>query len=425
MDRQTELRIAKRRARGWLLAAAALFTGALLAPPSAWRDALKAMAEAAMVGGLADWFAVSALFRRIPLPVVGRHTDIIPRNKDRIGDNLADFVREKFLDTGSIVALIRRHDPAGRLALWLMAPENAETLGRQLLTVARGLLSFVDDSRIQRFIKHAVHALLDKVDLSRSVATMLDGLTQGRRHQALLDQGIARVMALLAHPDTRAFISQQIVQWLKREHPLKEKVLPTEWLGEHGAELIANAVGSVLDEMAGNDAHVLREHFDRLVTRFIARLKQDPEMARRAEAIKDYLKNDAAFNGYIAELWGSLRDWLRDDLAREDSSLHARVVAAGEWLGKALAQDPALRASLNDHLEEAAARMAPDFADFLTRHISDTVKGWDVREMSHQIELNIGKDLQYIRINGTLVGGSIGLGLYLLTQGVDWLRQLG
>jgi len=424
MDKEIELQHSKRRALLWLLAAFALFLAALFGPRNGWTEALKAMAEAAMVGALADWFAVAALFRRIPLPFVSAHTNIIPRNKDRIGDNLAAFVREKFLDTSSIVELIRRHDPAGRLALWLMAPANAQTLGRQLLAVVRGLLSLVDDSRIQHFIKRAVHALLDKVDLSQSAATLLDGLTQGRRHQALLDQGIARLMALLTHPDSRAFISQQIVQWLKREHPLKEKVLPTEWLGEHGAELIANAVGSVLDEMAGNDAHVLREHFDRLVTRFIARLKQDPEMARRAETIKDYLKNDAAFNGYIAELWGSLRDWLRDDLAREDSSLHAGVVAAGEWLGKALAQDPALRASLNDHLEEAAARMAPDFADFLTRHISDTVKGWDVREMSHQIELNIGKDLQYIRINGTLVGGSIGLGLYLLTQGVGWLRQL-
>jgi uncharacterized membrane-anchored protein YjiN (DUF445 family) len=121
-------------------------------------------------------------------------------------------------------------------------------------------------------------------------------------------------------------------------------------------------------------------------------------------------------------MWGELRAWLKRDLQRADSALHARVAAMGQWVGRELANDPALRQSLNDHLEDAARSMAPDFARFLTRHISDTVKNWDSREMSRQIELNIGKDLQYIRINGTIVGGFIGLLLYASSQLFELLR---
>jgi len=148
----------------------------------------------------------------------------------------------------------------------------------------------------------------------------------------------------------------------------------------------------------------------------IDRLKHDPDTARKADGIKLYLKNDAALNSYINQLWGGLRTWLKADLDRPESVLHAKVAASGRWIGLAVAQDRNLRDSLNAHMEYAAQRMAPDFAKFLTRHISDTVKGWDTREMSRQIELNIGKDLQYIRINGTFVGGCVGLILYLLSM---------
>ena len=139
-------------------------------------------------------------------------------------------------------------------------------------------------------------------------------------------------------------------------------------------------------------------------------------MASRAESIKAYLKEDEAFNHYLGELWADLRQWLKADINAEGSRVKQRIAHAGQWFGETLVADDALRASLNGHLEQAAHRVAPEFAAFLTRHISDTVKSWDARDMSRQIELNIGKDLQFIRVNGTLVGGSIGLVLYLLSQ---------
>jgi len=416
MDKHYELKRMKRLALLLLLLAAATFIVTLFLPPGFWVSGVKAIAEAAMVGALADWFAVVALFQRVPVPFISRHTAIIPRNKDRIGENLGRFVQEKFLDTDSLLNLIRRHDPSNLLAQWLNAPGNADRVGRHLLQVMRGFLDLTDDARIQTFMRRAVYRAIDKVDLTQTSAMVLESLTKNNRHQALLDAAIEQLLKLLHKPSTREFIAMQLVRWLKREHPIKAKMLPTEWLGEHSAELVANAVDSLLDDVALDQGHELRLGFNRAVDKLIVKLQTDPEMAERAEEIKGWLKEDASFNRYIGELWNDMRNWLKADLSSEDSRVQEKVRGAALWLGETLAADPALRDSMNQHLEQAARSVAPEFASFLTRHISDTVKSWDARDMSQQIELNIGKDLQFIRINGTLVGGTIGLILYLLSQ---------
>ncbi len=411
-----ELKRTKRLALSLLLIAAAIFVTTLFLPPGFWVSGLKAIAEAAMVGALADWFAVVALFRRVPIPFIARHTAIIPRNKDRIGENLGYFVQEKFLDTQSLINLIHRYEPAQTIGVWFSKPDNARRVGQHLLQVMSGFLDMTDDARIQGLLRRAVHKAIDKVDLSYSSALLLESMTKNNRHQALLDSMIAQLLTLLNRDSTREFIARQIVHWLETEHPRKSKVLPTEWLGEHSAELVASAVNSMLDDISQDQGHQMRQAFDRATFKLIDKLKSDPEMAEKAENIKSYLKEDEAFNRYLGELWGDLRRWLKEDMGSEDSRIRQRIAEAGQWFGETLVEDSALRASLNEHLEQAARKVAPEFAAFLTRHISDTVKSWDARDMSQQIELNIGKDLQFIRINGTLVGGSIGLVLYLLTQ---------
>lgn len=416
MEKLAELKRTKRLALSLLLVAIATFITTLFLPPNFWVSGLKAISEAAMVGALADWFAVVALFRRVPLPFISRHTAIIPRNKDRIGENLGRFVQEKFLDTESLVALIRRHEPANIIGAWLSKPENAQRVGQQLLQVMSGFLELTDDSRIQGLLRRAVHKAIDKVDLTHSSALVLESMTKNNRHQVLLDSLIAQLIKLIQKESTREFIARQVVHWLKTEHPRKSKILPTEWLGEHSAELVSSAVNSMLDDISQDQAHQLRQAFDRATFKFIEKLKSDPEMAARAENIKSYLKEDEAFNRYLGELWGDLRGWLKADMHSENSRTRQRIAEAGQWFGETLVNDATLRASLNEHLERAATSVAPEFATFLTRHISDTVKSWDARDMSQQIELNIGKDLQFIRINGTLVGGAIGLALYLLSQ---------
>ncbi|WP_436893358.1 DUF445 domain-containing protein [Siccibacter turicensis] len=424
MEKINELKRAKRIALSLLLLAAATFITTLFLPPSLWVSGVKAIAEAAMVGALADWFAVVALFRRVPIPLIARHTAIIPRNKDRIGDNLGRFVQEKFLDTPSLIALIRRHEPAQMIGVWFSQPENARRVGQHLLQVIGGFLDLTDDSRIQQLLKRAVHKAIDKVDLTGTSALMLESMTKNNRHQVLLDALIANLTGLLQRESTRDFIARQIVHWLHTEHPRKSMVLPTEWLGEHSAEMVANAVNSLLEDITHDQRHQLRQAFDSATLSFIERLKTDPQMARKADDIKAYIKEDEAFNRYLSELWGDLRSWVKADMQSETSRIQQRIAEAGQWFGETLVADAALRASFNEHLEQAARNVAPEFAAFLTRHISDTVKSWDAKDMSQQIELNIGKDLQFIRINGTLVGGTIGLVLFLLSQLPGWVASL-
>jgi uncharacterized membrane-anchored protein YjiN (DUF445 family) len=412
MDKEQELRRSKRNALGLLLIAAALFVITLFLPPNFWVSGLKAISEAAMVGAMADWFAVVALFRRVPVPFVSAHTAIIPLNKDKIADNLAVFVQEKFLAPATLINLIRQHDPAQMLTDWLNAPENAQRFAKYAVKLIRGFLDVTDDQRIAQLIRRAIYRVIDKIDLSASIATLLESLTKNGRHQELLDQ----VEILLAKDSTRTFISAQIVGWMKREHPMTARLLPTGWLGRNGADMVSNAVNSVLDDMGNDKTHAFRKGFDRSVQSFIWKLQNDPATAQKAEEIKQYLKDDEKLNAYVLQLWGDMRNWLKEDLESEDSRVLAKVTESGQWLGNALAQDEKLRSSLNLQMETIAGKVAPDFAAFLTRHISDTVKGWDPRDMSRQIELNIGKDLQFIRINGTLVGAFIGLALYLLSQ---------
>ncbi|PFH12239.1 uncharacterized membrane-anchored protein YjiN (DUF445 family) [Collimonas sp. PA-H2] len=421
MDKRRELERSKNVAMLFLAAASIVFIVTLLLPGGFWPDLVKAVSEAAMVGALADWFAVHALFRRVPIPLLSRHTAIIPKNKDKIADNLALFVKDKFFDVESIAGLIRKHDPANLLATWLTAPGNTENFGRHLLREAARILDFIEDAPVQRFMTRALHVALAKVDLSQSAGVILDQLTKDGRHQALLDEALVQCAGLLANPETQELIAGEIVIWLKQDHPLKEKVLPSDWIGRQGADIAVNAVSHLIAEISSDKNHPMRGRFDVFTKHFIEQLKDDPEFIAKGEQIKTYLLNDPTLYLYLKNLWGSLRTWLKEDLRRSESLLHRNIIAAGHWLGKTLADDPVFRQSVNQHLEEAAKNMAPDFADFLTRHISDTVKNWNSQEMAQQIELNIGKDLQWIRINGTIVGGLIGLLLYLISQLRPWL----
>ncbi|CAN0627052.1 DUF445 domain-containing protein YjiN [Burkholderia multivorans] len=423
-DKALELHRSKRRALSFLLVAVAVFVTTIFLPRGVWVDGIKAVAEAAMVGALADWFAVVALFRRVPIPFVSRHTEIIPQNKDKIADNLATFVREKFLSPDALAEQIRRHDPAHRIGAWLSEPVNTETLGRYVTKLMGFTLDMTDDSRIQAFFRDAFRALIGKIDLSQSMGAILDMLTKDGRHQALLNDGIAQIVDVLGKPENRSVIAAYIVDWLKSQYPTVEKILPTNWLGENGAELLANAVSRVLQQIAEDPEHELRQRFDETVARLIERLKHDPLFIEKGEEIKRYLRDGDAFNDYVKDLWDQLRAWLKADLERADSMLFRQAASLGGWLGARLAQSVTLRASLNEHVEKGVHEITPDFAAFLTRHIRDTVRNWDARDMSRQIELNIGKDLQYIRINGTMVGGLIGLGLYLVSYFGHWASAL-
>ena len=423
-DQAAALQRAKRLALALLLGVALVFALTSWAPRSLGMDCLKAMAEAAMVGALADWFAVRALFRRVPIPFIARHTAIIPRNKDRIGANLAAFVRDKFLDADSLVALLRRHDLVGHLAQWLVVPQNAHLLGQQVARLVEAALDMVQDRQIEHFIQKAARTLIGQIDLSQTLATVLGALTHNGRHQALLDEALAKLIALLQVPGTRTLIAHTIVQWLKKEHPRKEKMLPTDWLGDKGAAMLAHALESLLADVAANPQHALRAQFDASVQNLITRLQHDPVWAQKADEVRHYLQTDATLGSYVQELWRGMRAALQRDLANEHSAVARNVRAMGQWLGQSLAQDAALRQALHARIEVWVQGLAPEVSQFVAQHIEDTVQRWDAQEMSQLIELNIGKDLQFIRINGTVVGGLIGLVLFAVSHAGEIARSL-
>jgi uncharacterized membrane-anchored protein YjiN (DUF445 family) len=424
MDPAIALQRAERRALSFLLGALAIFIATLFMPEHFVTGWIRAAAEAAMVGGLADWFAVEALFRRIPIPGLARHTNILIRKKDALGDGLARFVREKFLDTPSVVRLIQQQNPADVVAHWLGSPENTRQLSAVLVKVAGGVLDVMDERHVQAFIRRALDTMIDRLDLSQSAAAMLDTLTRDGRHQALLDETLDYLVELLNEPQTREFISARIVEWLKTDHPKKEKVLPSEWLGNKGSDMISAAITRLLAQMEADESHQLRQAFDRAVAGLIERLKHDAEFQAKLASFKTQLKGDSALNAYVSDLWSEWRSWVKRDLARDDSVIGARITGAAAWMGQELARSESLRHALDAQLLDAAERMAPGFADFVTSHIRATVHGWNAQHLSQQIRLSVGQDLQYIRINGTLVGGLIGAVLYLIAQAPALLARV-
>ena len=411
---------AKALALALLGLAAAVFAATSFAPSLLWVQALKAVAEAAMVGALADWFAVRALFHRVPLPFIGRHTAIIPRNKDRIGRNLAQFVRDRFLSPDSLVALIRAHNPAALLARWLTRPRNARLVAAQVARMLAAALETLEDDEVERFAQRALRSVVGQMDLSRALSELLAALTDGGRHQQLLDQALARLNATLQNEDTRELIATTLVGWLKREHPRTEKLLPSGWLGDKGSAMVAQALESLLADMAAQPEHCLRLQFDEAVTEWVERLRADPAWQTRADDLRHYLTSDPALAAYLRSLWRSARSALLRDLATETSAVRARVRRMALWLGHALAADEQLRASLDTRLAQWASALAPEVSQFLAQHIEETVRSWDGRDMANLIELHIGRDLQFIRINGTLVGGLVGLVLF----GISHLGEL-
>ena len=418
------LRTAKRQALGLLLLVTAVFGVTSVVERGLVLDGIKAMAEAAMVGALADWFAVRALFRRVPIPFIARHTAIIPRNKDRIGQNLAHFVRDKFLDPDSLVALIRRHDVVGQLAQWLVQPQHSRLLGQQVARMLAAALDVVQVQQVEQFLQKAARSLIGRVDLSQALAKVLGALTHNGRHQALLDEALAKLIDTLQVPDTRALIAHTVVQWLKKEHPVKEKMLPTDWLGDKSAAMLAHALESLLADVVANPQHQLRARFDEAVQNFVTRLQTDPDWARKAESVRRYLQTDATLGRYVHTLWRGMRSALQRDLANEDSAVARNVRTMGQWLGGSLAQDAALRQVLNARVESWVQGLAPEVSQFVAAHIQNTVQRWDAQEMSQLIELNIGKDLQTIRINGTVVGSLIGLVLFSVSHAGEVWRAL-
>ncbi len=371
-----------------------------------------AFGEAAMVGALADWFAVVALFRH-PLGLPIPHTAIIPRNKSRIAHNLGAFITHNFLGTETILSRIRAFDPGARLAESLTRADVAENIGTY---AAKGMVFWLDaaeDARVQRFLHDTVMQRLAAVELAPFTGAVLDILTQNKRHQQLLDRLLKLVANLLLQRDTRRSLADLIEADL---NAMLKAINYNNFIGKYAARKVVVGATRFLQQVAADERHPVRLRFDEFVGDFIAKLKDDPEFRRKGQQIRDEILRQPEIAEYFKSLWQQLRGWLRRDLESADSRIKSQVTRAMLALGQKLRDDHAMQAWINERILEVAAPLVEQNRAKAGNFIAEQVKAWDEAHMVRELELNIGRDLQFIRINGTLVGGLVGLLIYGFTS---------
>lgn len=411
-DRRRLLTRNKTIATGLMVGAAILFVVARLHKEHGAWEWVAAFAEAAMVGALADWFAVVALFRH-PLGVPIPHTAIITNKKDAIAGNLAGFIRDKFLASDTLIARLREYDPARRLAGYLMSQEHADGVSRGVVRVLADTLDFIDDERVQQLLRAALSNRLEGLDVSTAAGTVLDTLMKDNRHQIVLDDLLHRCAAWLATEEAQTRLANAIDTMCTKEYPLLSAFIPKRDQFARGVgEKVTSRLNALIQEVDADPQHELRHRFDQEVTAFSARLKSDPVLRDRIETIKGQVVHNQSIADYAKNIGNDLKNWLRDDLGQPRSKVQERIGAAVAGLGSALSRNRGLRESLNEHLETLVLHYGDTLRTAVAGHIAGTMRQWESADYTSEIELSIGSDLQFIRMNGTLVGGVIGLLLH-------------
>jgi len=416
--RAADLRRMKLVALGCLLASLAGLAVSLVMGaqgPWAW---LKAFCEAAAIGGLADWFAVVALFRH-PLGLPIPHTALIPQGKHRIADSLAEFVRDNFLHPEVLLQKLEILNPAERLGQWLREPANLAQVTGSVRAMAIEGISLLHEQAVRRAIGEFLVARALSWNATATAASVLDVLTKSGRHQDVLDGALSKLRDYLATPEVRMLVAARLVKFARAQWPkatsLVDTIANVDKMADSLSEKLALQLVEEVQTALSQPDHSVRRQFDDWIHEFIERLRQDPEFAREVNAMKDRVVQSDDVRAYLDGVWTEVRATIERDLQREDSVLMRHLDHSLAGLGDRLSRDPSLVEAINAHVLSAAGRMVGGMREGVTRHIASTVKSWDDRSLVRQIELSVGRDLQFIRLNGTLVGGVIGLLLYAVT----------
>jgi uncharacterized membrane-anchored protein YjiN (DUF445 family) len=396
----------KMAATGLLLVMAVLFAWSRsLEARHPWAGFVKAFAEAAMVGGLADWFAVTALFRH-PLGLPIPHTAIIPRNKDRIGDTLAQFLRDNFLVASVVARRMRGMDIAAGVGRFLAAPSGEGTRIRQGASRLIGdIFESLDDERLGGLVKAAVSQRLRAAEVSPVLGHALASAINEDRHVPMLEAGI-RVLARAL--DANEVLIRDMVRkrasWVLRLAGLDEKL----------AESIIEGLRKLTLEMSTDPEHPVRRKMEEALAQLANDLQTNPETQARVEGWKNDLLANQSVGLWIDTVWQKGRAAMVAAARNPDAAMAGRLGEVLKAMGGTLEHDPRIRAALNQFARRAVAGMAASYGGSIVKLVSDTVRGWDARTITERLESAVGRDLQYIRINGTLVGGLVGLILHVL-----------
>lgn len=392
-------------ATGLLVAMAALYVLArsLERGDNVW-GFVRAFAEAAMVGGLADWFAVTALFRH-PLGLPIPHTAIIPRNKDRIGDSLATFLRDNFLTASVVARRMRRIDVAGAAGRMLASPPREGRLREGASRLVADILESLDDERLGGMVRGAVAGRLRALDIAPLLGQALEAAIDQDRHVPILD-GIVRWARNIL--DANEHLIRAMV------HGRAGSILRWTGLDEKLAGAIVDGLAKLLTEMSEDPGHPLRAKAEEGLAMLARDLQHDPEMRVRVARWKDEIIDNPAVADWIEGLWRNARAGLLSAARDPGAAIAGRLGEALRQLGTTLQEDANLRRALNQFARRATVGAVASYGDGVVKLVSETIRSWDAETVTGRLEAAVGRDLQYIRINGTVVGGLVGLAIHAI-----------
>lgn len=366
---------------------------------------VKAFAEAAMVGGLADWFAVTALFRH-PLGLPIPHTAIIPRNKDRIGEALANFIRENFLIPSVVARRMQRLDVAGATGRFLQTPAGEGTRIRAGASrLIADIFESLDDERLGGIVKGAISARLRRTEVSPLLGHALASAINEDRHVPMLEAAIRWTARAL---DANEPLIREMV------HKKANWVLKLAGLDAKLADAIIDGLRKLTVEMSTDPAHPVRIKIEEALAQLANDLQTRPETRERVEAIKDELLDNRSVGLWLDTLWQKSREAVIKAARNPDAVLAGKLGEVLKSMGGTLEKDARIRGAINQFARRAAVGMVASYGGSIVKLVSETIRGWDARTVTNRLEAAVGRDLQYIRINGTIVGGLVGLALRLV-----------
>ncbi|MCF4005796.1 DUF445 family protein [Corynebacterium uropygiale] len=409
-ERRRTLRRHKAFVTGLLIIAAIIFLSCSWwqhehADAAVWVGYVRAAAEAGMVGGLADWFAVTALFRHpmgLPIP----HTALIPRKKDQLGDQLSGFVGENFLNAELITEKVAQAQLPERAGEWLSKPKNAATVSAQVGKFTARVVEAIDPGEAENVLRRLVVDKLAEPEWAPPLGRVLEQLIEDGRTEPLIEE--------LAHWAHRKAIGAEelIVRIIDERKPVWAPRFVNNLIGEK----VYRELIRFTEDVSRDPHHEARYAARRWLTRLARDLQNDPTMIDRIERWKGDIMGSSALAGVARSLWDSTSASILEQATHEDSLLRVKIAQLAEEWGNRLREDDELRRSLDGKVRRAATFLADNYAEEITGIISETVRRWDAEEASEKMELMVGKDLQFIRLNGTIVGALAGLAIYTVNH---------
>lgn len=410
-ERASALRGMKRLATGLLLVAAVIFTVSFaLQDEYPWLGYVRAAAEGAMVGAIADWFAVTALFR-YPLGLRIPHTAIIPNRKDEIGASLGEFVETNFLSDDVVLGKLESVDVAGKLGAWLAEPANATRLSREAAVAAQGLLTLLSDDDVKDLLEKLAKRHLFEPEWAPAIGRVGEQLVAADQQRPAVDALLAKAEEwLVQHPQAfGAAVSARLPGWLPG------------FVDRFVDDKAYREVLALVRTVQAEPRHPLRVAIDDYLAELAASLQHDPAMIARVEEFKAELVDSPRVREFAGEAWGSIKQSLSESLADPESELRRGLESAVIEIGSRLLADPGLAAKVNSWVADAAAYLVRTYRHDIAGVITETVERWDASETTEKIELMVGRDLQFIRINGTVVGALAGVTIFAIATGVHVL----